>query len=189
MVPFGAVWPWARQVLSASFWILSCKWGGVPGNLQGRLPCGKGWGKGAVTFRMLRPCSSECGWQSSRPWRHSWRWLPWGPAFSFASCCALRSLWIPCPEKPVNSSQSQHPYLENMGDALYLPHKVVRRIRDNIEAVRNDEVVITADRAESRKIRRLFKSFTLHWKPSWKGQLFHQNLHYWTDPRGSRKPQ
>lgn len=69
MVPSEAVWPWRRRLFSASFWFLRGKWG--PGNLQGRLPWGKGWGRRAVTFRTLRPCTSECGRQSSRPGRHS----------------------------------------------------------------------------------------------------------------------
>jgi len=43
-----------------------------------------------------------------------------------------------------------------MGDMLYLPHKVVMSIRDNIKAVRNDEVVVTTDRTESRKIREYY---------------------------------
>lgn len=38
----------------------------------------------------------------------------------------------------------------------YLPHKLVMRIRGNIKAVRNDEVVITTDTAEIRKIREYY---------------------------------
>lgn len=42
-----------------------------------------------------------------------------------------------------------------MGDTRYLPHKVVTRIRENIKAVRNNEV-LTAERAESRKRREYY---------------------------------